>query len=330
MFDEEIENKLTNENNLESVLFHAYYDHTSPAAYSSAERLYSFIKQNYDIPVTRRNVIDWLQGQNTYTLHRNRRIRFKRNHYNITNIDDLWEMDLMDVQKISRNNKGNKYIIAVIDCFSRFAWCVPIKNKTPSEIIRAFDYIFKLTTRRPVKIQSDKGREFDNKCVKKYLSERSIGFQTTRDPATKAAMCERFIRTIKGIMYKYFTHTNSTKYIDVIEGLTFIYNNRIHSSIGIQPANVTEENVLKVWTYMQKKRGKSVKKNSKLAVGDLVRIANPKATFEKGYTPKWSEEIFSIERVLLRNPVVYTIRDSDGVTINANFYENELQKVRKQ
>lgn len=324
MYDEE------NKNDLESILFQVYYDHKSPGAFSSPERLYNFIKQNYAVHVTLKKVNEWLQSQNTYTLHRNRRIRFKRNHYNITNIDDLWEMDLIDVQKLSRNNKGNKYIIAVIDCFSRFAWCIPIKNKTPSEIIRAFDIIFTLTTRRPVKIQSDKGREFDNKCVKKYLSEKSIGFQTTRDPATKAAMCERFIRTIKGIMYKYFTHTKSTKYIDVIDGLTFIYNNRIHSSIGIQPANVNEENVLKVWTYMQKKRQKSTVKIPKLAVGDFVRIANPKVTFEKGYTPKWSEEIFSIDRVLRRNPVVYNIRDSDGITIGANFYENELQKIWKQ
>lgn len=323
MYDEE------KKNNLESILFQVYYDHNSPGAYSSAERLYKFIKQNFAVHVTLKKVREWLQSQNTYTLHRNRRVRFKRNHYNITNIDDLWEMDLIDIQKLSRNNKGNKYIMAVIDCFSRFAWCVPIKNKTPSEIIRAFDIIFKRTTRRPVKIQSDKGREFDNKCVKKYLTEKSIGFQTTRDPATKAAMCERFIRTIKGLMYKYFTHTRSTNYIDVIDGLTFIYNNRIHSSIGIQPANVHDENVLKVWTYMQKKR-RSEKKNPKLAAGDFARIANPKITFEKGYTPKWSEEIFSIDRVLRRSPVVYNIQDSDGAKINANFYENELQKVWKQ
>lgn len=318
------------ENKLENVLFQVYYDHNSPGAYSSAERLYNFVRHNYSIHVTRKKVKEWLQRQNTYTLHRSRRIRFKRNHYNITNIDDLWEMDLIDVQKISRNNKGNKYIIAVIDCFSRFAWCIPIKNKTPSEIIRGFDIIFKLTARRPVKIQSDKGREFDNKNVKKYLSEKTIGFQTTRDPAIKAAICERFIRTIKSIMYKYFTHTKSTKYVDVIDGLTFIYNNRIHSSIGIPPANVNPENVLKVWSYMQKKRAKSAKKNPNLIVGDFVRIANPKITFEKGYTPKWSEEVFSVERVLRRSPVVYNIRDSEGVTINANFYENELQKICKQ
>ena len=318
-----------NEKDLESILFQAYYDHNSPGAYSSAERLYEFVKQNYDNTLTRKRVDEWLQKQHTFTIHRNRRIHFKRNHYNITNIDDLWEMDLIDLKKFSRNNKGNKYILAVIDCFSKFAWCLPIKNKTPVEIIRAFDCLFSITSRRPVKIQSDKGKEFDNRKVKNYLTEKEIVLQFTRDPAIKASICERFIRTIKGIIFKYFTHVKTTKYIDVIDGLTFIYNNRIHSTIGIPPANVNETNVLKVWKHIQKKHGVSKKKKPKLCVGDYVRIANPKATFEKGYTPKWSDEIFSIDRVLRRNPVVYNIKDSDGVTISANFYEPELQKICK-
>lgn len=238
-------------------------------------------------------------------------------------------MDLIDMQKFSRKNKGNKYILAIIDCFSRFAWCVPIKRKIPSEIIRAFGILFSTTSRRPVRIQSDKGKEFVNKTVKTYLSENEIEFFTARDPATKASICERFIRTMKGLIYKYFTYTASTNYFDVLDGLTFIYNNRVHSSIGIPPANVNESNVLKVWNHMQKKRTKSIKK-PKLGIGDFVRIANPKVTFEKGYTPKWSDEIFSIDRVLRRRPVVYNIKDSDGRTIDANFYENELQKIDLQ
>lgn len=91
-----------------------------------------------------------------------------------------------------------------------------VQAETPKEIIGAFDILFATTFRVPVEIQSDKGKEFDNKAVKKYLTEKEISLQTTRDPATKAAICERFIRTIKGIIFKYFTHTNSTKYIDVI------------------------------------------------------------------------------------------------------------------
>lgn len=166
--------------------------------------------------------------------------------------------------------------------------------------------------------------------MKEYFIHREIQFFTTRDPTTKAAICERFIRTIKGIIYKYFTYTKSMKYIDVLDSLTFLYNNRLHSSIGMSPCNVNESNVLNVWLYTQNREKRHTKiKKPNICVGDLVRVSNPKTTFEKGYKPKWSDEVFSIVRVLNRTPVVYLsrIKDIEGNLIKANFYETELQKI---
>lgn len=94
----------------------------SPAGFSSAERLHDFIKKNHFSHISKAVVMKWLRKQPTYALHKDRRVRFKRNHYNITNMDDLWEMDLIEMQKFSRVNKGHKFILAVIDCFSKFAW----------------------------------------------------------------------------------------------------------------------------------------------------------------------------------------------------------------
>lgn len=232
------------------------------------------------------------------------------------------------MQKYSRVNKGYKYILAVIDCFSKFAWCVPIKRKTPDEIVRGFDEIFSITERKPIKIQSDKGREFVNKCVKLYYAEKGIQFFTTRDPTTKDAICERFIRTIKGLIYKYFTYIKSSKYVDVIQNLMTLYNNRIHSTIGMPPANFNENNVLQVWQHVQKKREKSFSQKLPASrIGDTVRVSNPKTVFEKGYKPMWSTEKFSVVRVLQREPVVYVIKDENDNIIKGNFYESELQKV---
>lgn len=318
---------MANNQKLNSIFSKAYYDPLSPAAFSSCERLFTHLKKN-GVHLSRKEVSEWLRSQSTYTLHRNRRIKFKRNHYNITNIDDLWEMDLIDMQKYSRNNKGFKYILAVIDCFSKFAWCIPIKRKTPAEIIRGFDEIFSSTNRRPVKIQSDKGREFVNKHVKYYFSDKDIQFFTTLDPATKAAICERFIRTIKGLIYKYFTFSKANKYVEVLQSLMYVYNNRVHSTIGRPPSHVNENNILEVWQYTQRKREKSFAPSSpNLHVGDIVRVSNPKSVFEKGYKPKWSTEKFSVVKVHRRNPVVYNIKDDAGTVVDGNFYESELQKI---
>lgn len=316
-----------NDQKLSCIFSDTYYNPLAPGAFSSCERLYDHLKKK-GIRVTRKDVSKWLRTQPTYTLHRDRRIKFKRNHYNITNIDDLWEMDLIDMQKYSRINKGYKYILAVIDCFSKFAWCVPIKRKTPAEIIMGFDQIFSSTARKPLKIQSDKGREFVNKHVKVYFAEKDIQFFTTHDPATKAAICERFIRTIKGLIYKYFTYIKANKYADVLQSLMILYNNRKHSSIGIPPANVNENNILQVWQYTQRKREKSFScSHPNLHVGDIVRVANSKTVFEKGYKPKWSTEKFSVVKVHRRNPVVYNIKDDTDTVIRGNFYESELQRI---
>lgn len=318
---------MENNQNLSSIFSNAYYNPLSPAAFSSCERLFAHLKKA-GVCLSRKEVSKWLRSQPTYTLHKNRRIKFKRSHYNITNIDDLWEMDLIDMQKYSRNNKGNKYILAVIDCFSKFAWCIPIKRKTPAEIIRGFDEIFSSTIRRPIKIQSDKGREFVNKHVKRYFEDKDIHFFTTYDPATKAAICERFIRTIKSLIYKYFTYVKSNKYVDVLQSLMFVYNNRIHSTIGMSPASVNENNILQVWRNTQRKRETSFTRPIPiLQVDDIVRVSNPKTVFEKGYKPKWSTEKFSVVKVHRRNPVVYNIKDDTGSVIKGNFYESELQKI---
>lgn len=313
-------------NNIENLLFKLYYSPSESTAFSNCDRLHSYIKEHTNYDVNKHEIQKWLSNQLTYTLHKGRVTNFQRCSYNISNIDDLWEIDLIDVQSISRKNRGFKFILAVIDCFSKYAWCLPIKRKTPKEIIGAFSTLFSLTERRPRVIQSDKGREFNNTALKKFLTQLDISYNTTRDPVTKAAICERFIRTIKGIIYKYFTYINDSKYVDVLDSLVSVYNNRKHSTIGIPPCDVSESNVLDVWKHMQKRKKPSSKKCI-YNIGNIVRVANPKALFEKGYKPMWSNELFTIDKCILKSPVVYRLRDSDGSLIKGNFYDQELQIV---
>lgn len=302
-----------------------YYNLNNVSAYSSNDLFYSLLREK-GLKIPKKQVNEWLQNQRAHTLHKTRQNRFKRCRYNLTNIDDLWEADLIDMQNYSRKNAGNKYILAVIDCFSKFAWCIPIKRKTPGEIIKAIEGIFSQTERRPITIQTDKGREFDNKAVREFLKDRDILFQTTRDPVTKAAICERFIKTIKAIIFKYFTSKNTTRYVDIIESLVHIYNNRQHSSIGIAPSNVNTENVLEIWKFLNRKAIVNTRK-PKYCLGDNVRVANPKQIFDKGYKQKWSEEVFTISKIIMKKPYVYRLLDSCGDLIKGNFYECEIQKI---
>lgn len=301
-----------------------YYNLESPIAFSSVKRFTNFLKKQKPTPDLK-NSREWLQGQRAYTLHKPRRVRFQRNHYNLTNIGDFWQADLMDMQSLSRKNKGYKYILAVIDCFSKFGWCVPIKKKQPSEIIRAFQIIFEKCGYKPRNLHTDKGGEFVNKSFKEFLDHNDITFYKASDPVTKTAICERYIRTIKSLIFRYFTYSGSDRYCEILESLIGLYNNRRHRSIGMAPADVNEKNVLQVWQNLNKSN--NVKRYPLLRCGDFVRLAKPKEVFDKGYKALWTSEIFVIKKVIAHQQPVYRINDLEGNDITGSFYEQELQKV---
>ena len=114
-----------------------FYDPEHPAGFGSVAKLASASKTNKGI------VNEWLSGQNTYTLHKPVRKRFPRNPYTVTNIDDVWEMDLADLSSLSKYNEKYRYLLNVIDIFSRYAWSVPLKDKTGTSIKAALNYLFR-------------------------------------------------------------------------------------------------------------------------------------------------------------------------------------------
>ena len=102
---------------------------------------------------SKKKVEEFLAKQRVYTLHKPIRHRFKTRRVLVSNIDDQWQADLVDMQKLSKYNKNYNYILTVIDIFSKFAWAIPIKKKTGEEILKAFNIIFKY--RRPMKIHNN-------------------------------------------------------------------------------------------------------------------------------------------------------------------------------
>ena len=140
-------------------------------------------------------------------------------------IDEIWAADLIDMQACSKDNNGIKYLLTVIDVFSKFVWIVPLKRKTGQEVANAFSRILK--ERRPSKLRVDRGCEFYNKDVRKQVELYST------ENEEKSCMIERFNRTIKGKMFKYFSANNTRKYVDVLALLVDQYNNTINSSIKI-------------------------------------------------------------------------------------------------
>ena len=310
---------------INKVLSELYHSLKSNVSYSSPIRLYKEAKKV--IPtITLKNVKEWLSKDLTYTLHHPIRRQYSTRRVIVHQIDESWQADLADLQNLSKFNKGYRYLLVCIDILSKFAWIRPLKKKTGKEVEAAFRDIFS-KGRKPKMMQTDRGKEFLDGRVQKMFKEQDIKFYTTFSER-KASVVERFNRTIKGLMYKYFSRYETRKYIDVLQDLVERYNNGYHRSIKTKPINVTKENELEIWMNLYGDTlKKKVTKKSPLKVGDHVRITLERGTFHKAYLEGWSEEIFIISHKLSGDPVVFKVKDQADEQVDGIFYQQELQKV---
>lgn len=292
--------------------------------YSGFETLYKKAK-SVKPEITRKTVKTWLAKQATYTLHKPARKNYTRNRVLVSGIDEQWQADLADLQSLSTYNDGYKYLLNCIDIFSKFAWSVPLKTKTSREVLAAFSHILSSSNRKPFKLQADAGSEFVNKDFQKFLKSNFIDFFTTNSEV-KASIVERFNRTLKTIMWRSFTHSNTFRYIDILQDLLNNYNHSVHRTIGTCPANVNHVNENEILNKVFRIRKESLVL-FKFNIGDKVRISKVKKHFEKGYWPNWTEEFFIIENKFSRKPPVYTLQDQLGEKLEGIFYETELQRI---
>ena len=256
-------------------------------------------------------------------LHKPVRRKFKRRRVLVNGINKIWAADLADMQAFSKFNRGIKYLLAVIDVFSKYRYLIPLKDKMGKSVASALKTIFE--ERKPEKMWVDKGKEFYNKDVKELIELYST------ENEEKSSVVERWIRTMKEKMWKYFTDNNTSVYIDILPDLVEDYNNTRHSSIKMTPVEASKKkNELTVWRNLYPGRLKNIDINPKFSIGDKVRISKKKNTFEKGYTTRWTEEIFTITKINHTSPVTYKIADLNGEEIDGSFYEPELQKTSQQ
>ena len=218
--------------------------------------------------------------------------------------DNIWGADSADIQLLSRYNKGIRFLLCVIDIFSKYACVVPLKDKKGVSIVMAFQIILKQSNRKPNKIWVDKGSEFYNASFKKWLRDNDIVMYSSHNEG-KSVVAERFVRTLKSKIYKSTTSISKNVYIHKLDDIVNEYNNAYHTTIKMKPIDVKDN------TYINTDK-KINNKNPRFKVGDRVRISKYKNIFAKGYTPNWSEEEFVVKKVKNTVPWTYVINDLNG------------------
>ena len=155
--------------------------------------------------------------------------------------DNIWGVDLADMQSLSRKNKGIKYLLCAIDLYCKYAFVIPLKDKKGISIVNAFKKIIKQSNRKPSKTWADQGEEFYNNVFEKWLSDNDINMYSTYNEG-KSVVAERFIRTLKNKLYKHMTTTGKNIYYDVLDDVVNKYNNTKHNTIKMKPIDVGDNN----------------------------------------------------------------------------------------
>ena len=223
-------------------------------------------------------------------------------------------MDLVDMKKYNKENKGYYWILTGIEILSRYAFAIPVYRKDKENMTKAVAKMLTKFKERfknyPKFIQFDEGKEFYNTGVKSLLRDAYNIKYFSSYSDKKATVVERFNRTLKTIMWKYFDANNTHKWLDVLDSLVKNYNNNVNRGIGMKPLDVNQENKHEIWIRLFGQPVGEIK--PKFKIGDTVRISAYKNIFQKGYEANFTKELFKISEIFFGDPIVYEVEDLDG------------------
>ncbi|XP_071151810.1 uncharacterized protein [Mytilus edulis] len=334
---------------LDEKLRNVYYNTANGGAYLSAEKIYQTLKTSRDgnVPSVYK-IRKWMEKIDDYNLQKPVKRRIKRVKIIVSEPYEQYDADLMDVSNIQKYNNKTRFLLVVIDIFTRFLWIYPLKNKFGKTVADAFEKIFK-HGKIPLKVSTDAGTEFKNKNLKRVFKKYDIYHHVyLNSDSSKASIAERVNLTFRRMMFRYFTKHRTYSYLNVIQNLVASYNATPHRSLNnTAPKDVNEKNKYDLWAYMyiktppkekrirekketlkvQRKRGKQFH----FKINDMVRLSHLKKPFQRAYQQQWTSEIFKIyRRFLIHGKIFYKVQDFLDKEVVGNFNYTELQRVKKE
>ena len=243
------------------------------------------------------------------------------NKTDVHHIDDIWSLDILDLKDYGReNNRGYRYVLVIIDNFSKFNWSIPLKNKRALTIKDSFENILISSKRKPNLIESDRGKEFYNNIFQDFLNKNNIKLYS-RNSLYGAVFAERFNRTIRDLLKMIVFEKGDSKWIDTLPTITKQYNNKVHSSTKLTPIQASlKKNEGFVYKNLIDKRNKI---KPKFKINDLVRTADLKKTISKGDTTNWSYKLYKITEIVNDTIPIYKINN-----LPERYYESFLKKTK--
>ena len=240
--------------------------------------------------------------------------KFRRIHIQTHYEDECSSFDLIDRSSLSKYNKNYKFVFTVIDNHTKYAWAIPIKDKTGKSTTTAFKSLFGKAKRKPDELWSDRGKEVYNKTFLNFLKEQNIHIYSTHSDL-KAVFVERFNRTLLDLIKEPMYIERKACWLIHLDTAMKKYNNRVHGTTKMTSFEISTNQKLKPnkkIIYYKHNTAKlashtegASRKQPKFQVGDYVRVPDKRNLYSIGFTPNWSRELFKIQKMNPTNPVTY-------------------------
>ena len=298
-----------------------YTDVEHSAAYGGVNALQKATK------ATKQEVKKFLGANDTYRKFFRNKTKFDRARVLVSSIGHIFQADLFDMQKFSKQNKGYRYILLVVDTFSRLIKVRALKTKSAADTAAAIKEVFEEFRKEDLLavkslLATDLGNEFWNNEVYKVLDVFDISLYALRRPL-KCSIAEISGRHLLDRIYKYMHSLNTKHWISVLQKFAQAKNNRPNRTLGhIAPINVTYENQDQIYKTLFSKKGKQEKP---LEIGTKVQLALDVLPFHKSFHGYFSDKVYEIiRRVQYKNIWRYSIKDGEGNNISGSYYKQEL------
>lgn len=250
---------------------------------------------------------------------------FPRMSFRQRGLLDTFQIDLIDFQKFKNENRGHRFALVVIDIFSKLGWALPLKTKRPSEVALVFEKSVLKKGFVPKHLHADEGREFLGKPFVQLTKKYGLNLYNTFS-TTKAAIVERFNRTLKNKIYRMFAINNNHQWVTLLPKIVSEYNHTIHSTTKMKPIDVGREHEGLLLNSVYRLRG--VIKQPRFRIGDQVRISKYRDLFKRGFTQSWSSELFRVYKILPGLPNTYLLQDLQDEPILGRFYPEQMLKTK--
>jgi transposase InsO family protein len=285
-----------------------YYN--SKTGLISAYKLY--VKLNKTIPL--KTIEAFINQQESYQIKKHVKSHQGYKPITVYSSNDQWQIDLIDFSKYSRWNSGFKFLLCVVDVFSRKGFVAALKSK--SETTQAMKNI--LAKQKPILIQSDNGTEFLNKSFQGLLKSVNVRHITVDvGNHRRQGIVERFNKTIENLISRYQESRNTNRYIEILDNLVYNYNHSYHRAINETPKNKYNMNLNSGFI-------KAFQFNNQIKIGDRVRILKDKMTFQKGYEPIFSKTIYIVHS---GDGYTFKLQTEEGIKLKRSYKIYELQKL---